>query len=165
MQQFALRKKEKNLTQFNVFLYFICSETKNSDQSSINPATATVAKKLLDSSTSSAPEVSVKQISPVKMDSASSEVSSTVISEDASPSKSEPNNNNVGETKSSSQSQSGVRAADKLLYLAKLFKFEVRFLKIFPKSCIHFNFFAHLNSYFRLNSVVFRRAVITIISH
>lgn len=100
--------------------FFSISEAKNSG---INyTTTATIAKELLDAGKSATAEAIISQNSPVKK--APTEEEPKV---EVSPSKIEPNNNNVGETKPSSQSQShgGIRATDQLLYLADLLKFEV----------------------------------------
>lgn len=65
----------------------------------------------------------MNQASPVKKAAPTEEI--RPASTEVSPSKIEPNNNNIGETKSTTQSHGGVRATDQLLYLAQLLKFEV----------------------------------------
>lgn len=97
------------------------AEAKNSTQSGINyTTTATIAKELLDAGTSPTAEAIISQSSPVKKDPTEDSKSSIELS----PSKIEPNNNNIEDTKSTS-SHGGIRATDQLLYLADLLKFEV----------------------------------------
>lgn len=99
------------------------SEAKNSHSGINFTTTATIAKELLDAGTSPTAEAMISKTSPVKK-APTEEVRPTVVAE-VSPTKMETNNNNVCETKSSSQSQGGIRATDQLLYLAQLLKFEV----------------------------------------
>lgn len=90
------------------------------NQSGINyTTTATIAKELLDAGTSPTAEAIISQNSPTKQ--APTQEVKPVI--EVSPSKIEPNNNNVGETKTSTHG--GIRATDQLIYLANLLKFEV----------------------------------------
>lgn len=100
---------------------------KNSNQSGINyTTTATIAKELLDAGTSPTAEAIINQNSPVKKPPIE-EIKATVVA--VSPSKIEANNNNIDETKQTTQTQGGIRATDQLLYLADLLKFQV---------CYHF---------------------------
>lgn len=89
-------------------------------------ATATIAKELMDAGKSSTAEAIISQKSPVKKVAVAESV-------ETSPSKIEPNNNNIGEVKPSSQPQShgGNRATQQLLYLADLLHFEVFLCKLF----------------------------------
>lgn len=86
-------------------------------------ATATIAKELMDAGKSSTAEAIISQKSPVKKVAVAESV-------ETSPSKIEPNNNNIGEVKPSSQPQShgSNRATQQLLYLADLLHFEVFFV-------------------------------------
>lgn len=68
----------------------------------------------------------ISQNSPVK-----NEPIEEVKSTEVSPSKIEPNNNNIVETKTAPQSHGGIRATDQLLYLADLLKFEVKYRRFF----------------------------------
>lgn len=105
-------------------LYNLFTEAKNSGISCT--ATATIAKELMDAGKSSTAEAIISQKSPVKKVAVAESV-------ETSPSKIEPNNNNIGEAKPSSQPQShgGIRATDQLLYLADLLHFEVFLCKFF----------------------------------
>lgn len=109
---------------FKSFLYLnffnFKTEAKNANQSGINYTTATIAKELLDAGTSPTAEAMVNQGSPVKK-SPTEEIKPAA---EVSPSKIEPNNNNIGETKTT-QSHGGISATAQLLYLADLLKFEV----------------------------------------
>lgn len=96
------------------------SEAKNS-QSGINyTTTATIAKELLDAGKSPTAEAMINQSSPVKQQ-ATEEIATVTV--EKSPSKLEPNNNNIGET-----TKPTTHAVYQLLYLADLLKFEVKFL-------------------------------------
>ncbi|XP_031638499.1 double-stranded RNA-binding protein Staufen homolog 2 [Contarinia nasturtii] len=98
-------------------------KAKNSTQPGINyTTTATIAKELLDAGTSPTAEAIINQNSPIKKK-PTEDTKSTI---EISPSKIEPNNNNIEETKTNS-SHGGIRATDQLLYLADLLKFEVQF--------------------------------------
>lgn len=109
--------------EINYVCVLFVSESKNS-QSGINyTTTATIAKELLDAGTSPTAEAMINQSSPVKKAPAEE---TTPIAGEVSPTKVEPNNNNIGETtKPATQSHGGIRATDQLLYLADLLKFEV----------------------------------------
>lgn len=82
---------------------------------------------MLDAGTSPTAEAMINQSSPVKK-SPTEEIQPAA---EVSPSKIEPNNNNIGETKTTTQSHGGIRATDQLLYLADLLKFEVFIIDIF----------------------------------
>lgn len=106
--------------------FFVIAEAKNS-QTGINyTTTATIAKELLDAGKSPTAEAMINHSSPVKK-APTEEVKPTVVAE-ISPRKLEPNNNNIGETKTASATSQagGIRATDQLLYLADLLKFEVK---------------------------------------
>lgn len=105
------------ISLFLIFFFF--AESKNGNQSGINHhTTATIAKELLD--VSSSPTV---KNSPVKANKTPTEKVTPVV--EVSPTtKVESNNNNIGETKTISSG--GIRAVDQLRYLADLLKFEVK---------------------------------------
>lgn len=95
---------------------------QHSTPSSFNPSkTAAIAKELLDGGKSPTAEAIRKQSSPAKPRTLVADDKSGIS--DVSPSKIEPNNNSITESKN--PSHGGIRAADQLLYLADLLKFEV----------------------------------------
>lgn len=135
----------------------IISEAKNS-QSGINyTTTATIAKELLDAGTSPTAEAMINQSSPVKK--APTEDIKPAVAE-VSPTKIEPNNNNIGETtKPAPQSHGGIRATDQLLYLADLLKFEV----YYHSSTFNVRLFQCMNCNFRFNLMISPEVITKII--